>query len=102
LIIFSTVPNRRAAGTIARTLVKERLAACVNIIPGLESHYHWEGKQEKTRELLLVIKSTRAAYARLERRLKALHPYTVPEILAVPILRGSAAYLQWLNASVRP
>lgn len=101
IVVLVTVPNRSTATRLAQTLVKEKRAACVNIVPGLESHYIWEGKLERSRELLLIIKSTRRSYAALERRIKALHPYTVPEIIALPIQRGSAAYLKWLSDAVR-
>jgi len=101
IVVFVTVPNRSTATRLAQTLVKEKRAACVNIVPGLESHYIWRGKLERSRELLLIIKSTRRGYAALERRIKALHPYTVPEIIALPIQRGSASYLKWLSDAVR-
>jgi periplasmic divalent cation tolerance protein len=101
ILVLSTVPNRRVAQRMAKTLVKEKLTACVNIIPGIESHYVWQGKMEKSRELLLLMKSTPARYTALEKRIKTLHPYSVPEIIAFPISKGSAPYLKWLNDSVR-
>lgn len=101
LVVFVTVPNRPTATRLAKILVQEQRAACVNIVPAIESHYVWQGKLETARELLLVIKTTRRGYAALERRIKALHPYSVPEIVALAIQQGSASYLKWLRDAVR-
>ena len=102
IVVFVTVPNRRTAVHIAQSLVKEKRAACVNIVPAIESLYIWQGKLEKTRELLLIIKTTRKGYPALERRIQTLHPYTVPEIIALPIQRGASSYLKWLKTAVAP
>jgi periplasmic divalent cation tolerance protein len=96
-LVLSTCPNPTVARRIARRLVEERLAACVNILPIAQSVYRWRGKVENAREWLLVIKSRRAVYARLEARLREMHPYELPEIVAVPIARGLAAYLSWID-----
>jgi periplasmic divalent cation tolerance protein len=101
-IVFCTVPNRKEADRLARTLVQEKLAACVNIIPGISSIYRWQGKIEKSAELLLVLKTSAKRYPRLEKRIRALHSYTVPEILALPVDRGNSDYLKWLYASLSP
>jgi periplasmic divalent cation tolerance protein len=101
LITLVTVPSPPIAARIATALVKERLAACVNVVPGVRSIYAWKGKVCDDRELLLVIKTTRRRYLELERRVKALHPYKVPEVIAVPVRRGSAEYLAWLRESVK-
>ena len=95
-LVLTTCPNRRAAQRIARTLVEERLAACVNIVPVAQSVYCWRGKIESAREFLLIIKSLKRAYAKLEKRLRALHPYELPEVIAVPITNGSRPYLAWI------
>ncbi len=81
-------------------MVEERLAACVNVIGGLTSFYWWEGKVQKDSEALLVLKTTEDAYDLLERRIRELHPYTVPEIIALPVVRGSGDYLLWVKKEV--
>ncbi len=101
-LVLTTCPNRRAAQRIARTLVEERLAACVNIIPVAQSVYRWRGKIESASELLLIIKSPRRAYAKLEKRLRALHPYELPEVIAVPIISGYRPYLAWIANPDKP
>ncbi|HXG94335.1 MAG TPA: divalent-cation tolerance protein CutA [Blastocatellia bacterium] len=97
LIVFVTAPNKGEAARIAEAIVSERLAACVNIIEGIESIYRWEGKIARDSELLLVIKTTGERYDELERRVKELHSYTTPEVIAYRIERGSADYLNWLR-----
>jgi len=94
--VLTTCPNQRAAQRIARTLVEERLAACVNIVPVAQSVYRWRGRVESAREFLLIIKSLKRGYTKLEKRLRALHPYELPEVIAVPIANGSHPYLAWL------
>lgn len=101
-LVLTTCPNRRAADRIARALVGERLAACVNIVPVARSVYRWRGRVESAREFLLVIKSLKRAYARLEKRLRALHPYELPEVIAVPIADGSRPYLAWIANPDKP
>lgn len=96
LIILCTCPDQTIAERIAETVVGERLAACVNIVPGLTSIYRWEGRIQHDAEWLLLIKTRQAVYSRLEARIRALHPYQVPEIIALPIQTGSAAYLDWI------
>ncbi|NUN47967.1 MAG: divalent-cation tolerance protein CutA [Candidatus Brocadiae bacterium] len=97
-VILSTTPSSRAK-KLARALVRERLAACVNILPGASSVYRWKGRVEEARESLLVIKTRLSTWPRLEARLRELHPYDVPEILELPIARGSRPYLLWLDSS---
>ena len=97
LIVLCTCPDEATAGRLACALVEEELAACVNAIPGVSSTYRWQGEVQRDREVLLVIKSTETAYARLEERIRELHPYELPETVAVPIVRGSRAYLRWLQ-----
>jgi periplasmic divalent cation tolerance protein len=95
-VVLVTVPNRETGRSIAEGLVQERLAACVNLVPGLLSIYRWQGKIEREPEELLVIKTRREHLDRLIERVRALHPYTVPEILALPVTAGSPGYLEWL------
>lgn len=96
LVILVTVPDPEKAAEIARALVEERLAACGNVLPGARSIYRWEGKIQDEREALLLLKTSRARFEALRARLVALHPYQVPEILAVPVEAGSAPYLAWI------
>jgi periplasmic divalent cation tolerance protein len=100
LIVLTTVPSRELGTQIADAVVGEALAACVNVVGPIESTYRWQGALCRDPEYLLVIKTTRAAYAQLEARIAALHTYDVPEIVALPIACGSAAYLAWLRAGV--
>lgn len=103
LIGFCTVPDRPAALRIAEALVEERLAACVNIVPGIRSVYRWEGKVEASDELLLIIKTTRQApMSRIRERILTLHPYDVPEFLLVPVGSGLDKYVAWVGQSVAP
>jgi periplasmic divalent cation tolerance protein len=95
-LVLTTCPSLRVARRLARALVAERLAACVNILPIAQSVYRWKGKIESARELLLVIKSRVQDYRALERRLRALHPYELPEVVAVPIAGGDGRYLAWI------
>ncbi len=97
LTVFTTTGKRTDADRIARMLVEERLAACVQVIGPIESTYRWEGKVETSQEWLCLIKSTSALYETLEGRLKETHPYETPEIVALPIVRGSQTYLSWLH-----
>ncbi len=95
--VFTTCPDATTAQTVARALVDEGLAACVNMIPGLRSIYRWQGETETAEEVLLLIKTTTQRYSDVERRIVALHPYELPEIVGVPVLNGLAPYLAWLE-----
>lgn len=95
-LCLCTCPDADAASTIAHTLVEERLAACVNIIPGLRSVYRWDGKVQSEAEQLLLIKTGDTRLAALKARLVELHPYSVPELIALDIVDGLPDYLQWL------
>jgi periplasmic divalent cation tolerance protein len=101
LIVLCTCPDRATAERIAESVVGEQLAACVNIVPGLASVYHWEGKIQHDAELLLLIKTRQTAYPPLEARIRELHPYQIPEIIVLPIQTGSAAYLDWITDNTR-
>lgn len=97
-LVLVTCANHIQAKLIARSVVEKRLAACVNILRSpIESHYRWNGKVEKARELLLIIKTTARRLGALEREVKRLHSYEVPEFLVLPIIAGSKAYLDWLD-----
>lgn len=98
LIVFSSFPDAASAQQAASQLVEMRLAACVNILPGVTSVYRWQGKVEQANEVLLIVKTTQAAYSQLESALKACHPYELPEILAVAPDTGLPDYLNWVTA----
>lgn len=99
LIVLCSCPDESVAAAIASTLVGEGLAACINRLSAMRSTYAWEGAVRDEPEVLLLIKTRRARYAELERRLRALHPYALPEIIALPVVEGSEAYLAWLGAA---
>ena len=96
-IVLTTCPDKACAERIAQALVEDGLAACVNILPPMHSIYRWKGKIEQATEQLLVIKSTVARFPAIRERLQALHPYELPEIIAVPIADGLPGYLAWLS-----
>ena len=95
-MVFSTFPDVQTAKTIGRSLVEEQLAACVNVLPKIESIYRWKGKVEEAEEVLCLIKTTIGKYQALESRIKALHPYEVPEIVAINLATGLPDYLNWV------
>jgi periplasmic divalent cation tolerance protein len=97
ILVLITASSQEEADKIARSLVAERLAACVNIIPEVRSLFSWENKLCEEKETLLVVKSRRLLFRQVVLRVKALHSYTVPEIIAIPIVEGSAPYLQWIG-----
>jgi periplasmic divalent cation tolerance protein len=94
--VLSTVPDIKKARQLAGLLVSRRLAACVQILPALESHYRWRGKNETSKEILLFIKTRTSLYKQLETTLLKHHPYEVPEIVCLPITKGSKSYLDWI------
>ena len=96
LSIYITVPSREMAEKISRALVEERLAACVNILPAARSIFRWKGKVSAATEIILIAKTRKALYARLEKRVKDLHSYDCPCIVAWPIEAGFAPYLDWI------
>jgi len=98
-VVYCSCPDQAIAERIAEAVVNERLAACVNLISGLTSIYRWEGQLQRDAELLLIIKTRSAVYPQLEARLRQLHPYQLPEIIALPIHTGSADYLNWIAAN---
>ena len=101
IVVLSTVGTAEDAERIARALVERGLAACVNVLPTVTSIYRWKGKLEKDEERLLVIKTRMERFTALRQALVSLHPYEVPEVLALPIADGHPPYLEWLDASVK-
>jgi periplasmic divalent cation tolerance protein len=101
IVVLSTVARAEDAERIARELVSRGLAACVNLVPGLVSIYRWKGAVEREEERLLVIKTRRDTFAALREALVALHPYELPEVIALPIVEGHAPYLAWLDENSR-
>lgn len=97
VLVLVTVPSAADGERIAQALVEGRHAACVNVVPGLRSVYRWQGAVERADEALLLVKSTRSAFDGLAAAVRALHPYTLPEIVAVPLVAGLAAYLAWID-----
>ncbi|HTB65479.1 MAG TPA: divalent-cation tolerance protein CutA [Steroidobacteraceae bacterium] len=102
ILVLCTCPDESVALDIARVLVKEGLAGCVNRLPAVTSIYQWQGRVCEESEQLLMIKTIPARYEALEMRLKALHPYEIPEIIAIPVVNGSSPYLAWLSAATDP
>jgi len=96
--VFTTVEKREDAERIASSVVNKRVAACAQVIGPIRSTYWWKGKVEQAEEWLLVMKTREALFSVLEKEIKAIHPYEVPEIIAVPIVAGSASYLEWIEA----
>jgi periplasmic divalent cation tolerance protein len=102
LLVLTTLPDHAAARALAERLVAERLAACVNILAPCTSVYRWRGAVESATEVPLLIKTAAERYPALESALRAAHPYELPELIAVPVTQGLAAYLDWVTASTSP
>jgi periplasmic divalent cation tolerance protein len=98
LLVITNCPDAALAERMAHTLVAENLAACVNVLPPMRSIYRWQGQVESAEEFALLIKARRADYPALEARIRGLHPYHVPEVIATPIVCGLPEYLQWIDA----
>jgi periplasmic divalent cation tolerance protein len=96
MVVFMTAPSDEVADSIARALVDEGLAACVNSVGGMHSVFRWEGRTESAEEHLLIAKTSKEGLGTLMERVKGLHPYEVPEIIALPILEGFGPYLEWV------
>ena len=101
IVVFVSASNKKEASKIAAGLIKEKLAACVNIADKLDSLFFWEGKIQKAKESLLIIKTKKEKLAKLIKLVKALHSYTVPEIIAIPVISGDKPYLRWIDAVLR-
>lgn len=100
-VVLITAPRGRKAEFLARALVTERLAACVNVVPGVVSHYRWQGRMCRDAEALLVIKTVSAKLPALKRWIASHHPYTIPEVIALKVADGSKAYLNWLAGELK-
>lgn len=101
VVVLMTAPSREEAVRLAEMLIGARLAACVQILPEMESIYHWQGAIQRDTEVLLLAKTTQENFALLEREVRALHSYTTPEIIAIPAVAISEPYAKWLNENVR-
>ena len=102
IVIFITSPSREEAKRLGFHLVSEGLAACVNIVPGLISLFRWEGRLHEEKEFLLIVKTRTSSFKKLEKRVRELHSYSVPEVIGLPIVQGSKPYLQWVRAMTLP
>jgi periplasmic divalent cation tolerance protein len=102
ILVLTSLPDHESAQKLARSLVTERLAACVNVGAPFESMYHWRGEIETAREVPVVIKTRQALYGAVEAAVKAAHPYELPEIIAVPVIHGLAGYLDWIADETAP
>jgi periplasmic divalent cation tolerance protein len=100
MVVLTTTPNAEVAERIGRTVVDERLAACANVVSGVTSIFRWKGAVEREAETLMILKTTTAEVDALSARVIALHPYEVPEVIAIPVERGHAPYIDWVFSSV--
>ncbi|HYR19915.1 MAG TPA: divalent-cation tolerance protein CutA [Myxococcales bacterium] len=101
LLVFTTLPSADKAAELAKALVEERLAACANLLPAIRSIYRWQGKLQDENEVLLLLKTRAEHLERLKLRILELHPYEVPEVLAVPVEAGYQPYLDWLAGETK-
>nr|GMC48344.1 protein CutA, chloroplastic [Ipomoea batatas]GME20980.1 protein CutA, chloroplastic [Ipomoea batatas] len=101
IVVYVTVPNKEAGKKLAESIVKEKLAACVNRVPGVESVYEWDGKIQSDSEELLIIKTRESLLEALTAHVNANHEYDVPEVIALPIVGGSPRYLEWIKNTTR-
>ena len=101
IVVLTNLPDRESAKALARALVEGRLAACVNIGAAVESIYHWQGQIETEIEVPVAIKTRQVLYSKVEAAIRKIHPYELPEIVAVPITDAFAAYLDWIDAETR-
>jgi periplasmic divalent cation tolerance protein len=100
IVTFVTCPHRGMAESISKALIEKRLAGCISIFPGVSSIYRWEGKIQQSKEVLLMIKTHSRLYRKLEKEIKKLHSYEVPEIISLEIKSGSHSYLKWIDESI--
>lgn len=100
IIVLVTVPGPKEGSRISKGILTSRLAACVTLIPGVQSMYWWDGKIARAKEALLVVKTTKLNYQELERKILDLHPYEVPEIIAIPLIGGVPQYIEWIKREV--
>jgi periplasmic divalent cation tolerance protein len=101
IVVLSTCATEADAERLARALVAGRLAACVNVLPGVRSFYHWKGEIDSSQEFLLLVKTSRDLLPALRTEIEKLHPYELPEVIALPVVAGSDNYLAWLQANLR-
>jgi periplasmic divalent cation tolerance protein len=101
ILVFCTVPDSETARNIAKIVVEGKIAACCNIVPAIQSFYFWEEKLQEDQELLLIIKTRENRYPQLEKKIREINPYSVPEILALPIIHGNPEYLNWMEDHVK-
>ena len=101
IVVLTTCASESDAERMARALVEARLAACVNVVPAVRSFYRWKGAIENGQEFLLMIKTSRDLFEALRQEMEKLHPYEVPELLALPVVAGSESYLTWLQGNLR-
>lgn len=102
VVVLVTAPHARCARALARSVLGARLAACANLVPGVESHYWWEGRLARSREVLLLFKTTPARLPALEQAILSAHPYDTPEIIVLGLQTGNDRYLRWIDRSVQP
>jgi periplasmic divalent cation tolerance protein len=100
IVVYVTVPSNDEAKRIAGSIIEHKLAACVNIVSGVQSFFRWQGTLDCAQESLLIIKTTRAKFLSLSRHVASVHSYEVPEIIALPVIAGNEAYLRWIDDSV--
>ena len=100
-VVLVTVPDLKLARRLAQSVLRARLAACVNLLPRMESHYWWQGKLETGTEVLMILKTTRRRLATLEQHILERHPYDTPEVIVLPLTGGTKRYLDWITASVK-
>jgi periplasmic divalent cation tolerance protein len=101
ILVLSTVPDEESGQKIARALLMEKLAACVTVSPASRSHYWWKGEISEDEEHILFIKTKASLFSELDQKIQETHPYEVPEIIALPLLKGSEKYLSWLDKETR-
>lgn len=100
VVVFSTFPSEAQAAAVARVLVEERLVACANLVPAIKSIYRWQGAVQEEAETLAILKTSREQFDAMAARLSTLHPYDVPEVIALPVTAGLGPYLAWVTSSV--
>ena len=101
IVVLTTCAVESDAERMARALIDGRLAACVNVVPGVRSFYHWKGETQSSQEYLLIVKTSRDLFGALRAEMEKLHPYELPELLALPVVAGSEDYLGWLQSNLR-
>ena len=100
-VVFITAPDMEVAKVIAKELVAKKIAACVNLVPKITSIYWWDGQLQEDSEVLMIAKTKKSSFAKLKKEVQKLHPYEVPEIIALPLDEGSEAYLEWIEKVVK-